>query len=474
MGAPAVGAPAVGAVVLAAGEASRFGSVKPIARLVDRPILQHVLDALAAAAPAETVAVLGRAADEIEAAISWRGERVVRNPDPAAGLSSSLRVGMAALGQTTQAALLLLGDQPLVRPEVLQALLTAASSTAGDPARPCAFVPRYAEGGGANPVLLLRRCWPILEEATGDRGLGPVLARHPELVREVPVPGANPDVDTPADLAALAWGMRVRANREQVDRFREAPDPVDFYGPVTGMFRADPRRTDDPVLDVLRSLVRPGETWLDIGAGAGRFALPIALLAGQVIALDPSAGMLAALREQAASAGIANVRTIESRWPLDPGREDAPVADVSLIANVGHDTEGIGPFLDGVELAARRLCVAVMTERQPAWIAERFWPPIHGEARVTLPALPELLELLEALGRRCEVTMLEQAPRGFPDEEALAGFIRRQLWLEPGSAKDRRFRELLHAQIVVRADRVGLRDALPPRVGIVRWEPRHA
>jgi ubiquinone/menaquinone biosynthesis C-methylase UbiE len=123
----------------------------------------------------------------------------------------------------------------------------------------------------------------------------------------VDVEGDNPDVDTPTDLALAAWASRVRENRDQVDRFREVPDGPDFYGPVSSLFRVDPRRTDDKQLAVLVGLSRAGETWLDIGAGAGRFALPLALRVtedgrpGEVIALDPSTGMLAALREEAAT-----------------------------------------------------------------------------------------------------------------------------------------------------------------------------
>jgi CTP:molybdopterin cytidylyltransferase MocA len=64
-------------------------------------------------------------------------------------------------------------------------------------------VPRYAEGGGSNPLLLRREAFDLVDEATGDRGLGPLLEARPELVLEVPVPGRNPDVDTPADLDAL-------------------------------------------------------------------------------------------------------------------------------------------------------------------------------------------------------------------------------------------------------------------------------
>ena len=96
---------------------------------------------------------------------------------------------------------------------------------------------------------------------------------------------------------------------------REAPAGADFYAPVAAAFKADPHRTDEPALDVLRSMVQPGETWLDIGAGGGRYALPIALLAREVIAVDPSDGMLAVLRESQDEAHITNVRTVQSRWP---------------------------------------------------------------------------------------------------------------------------------------------------------------
>ena len=138
--------------------------------------------------------------------------------------------------------------------------------------------------------------------------------------------GVNPDLDTPDDLARLveaAWGARVRANRDQVERFREVPDDADFYAPVNSLFRADPTRTDDPVLAALLGLVRSGDRWLDVGAGAGRFALPIARAldpsGGEVVALDASPSMLEGLREIAEDHAIENVRTIEARWPPPDG-----------------------------------------------------------------------------------------------------------------------------------------------------------
>ncbi|MGC8634434.1 MAG: NTP transferase domain-containing protein [Candidatus Limnocylindrales bacterium] len=454
----------IGAVVLAAGASERFGGVKALARLRGRPLLQRVLDAVTASGLDPAVVVLGRAADQIEAGIAWRGERIVRNPDPEAGLSSSLRAGMAALGDEVDAALVLLADQPLVRTDVIGALV-AALEAGGRPV----IVPRYAAGGGPNPVLLARPAWPLVAEASADRGLGPVLQAHPGLVRTVPVQGSNPDVDTRADLLALDWGERVRENREQVDRVREVPDGPDFYAPQAARFVDDPRRTGDDVLELLRSLAAPKETWLEIGAGAGRYALALALHVRTMIALDPSPAMLGALRTSAREHGISNIRTVEARWPVDPRDGlSALAADVAMIANVGHDVEPIGPFLDAMEAAAGR-CVAVLMDRQPAAAAEPFWPPIHGEARVPLPALPELIELLRARGAAPVVTSFARPLRPFPDVDALLDYLRGQLWLAPGSEKDRRLRDLVRADLVPRAGGVGLRSELPMHVGVARW-----
>src|SRR5438093_12952627 len=91
--------------------------------------------------------------------------------------------------------------------------------------------------------------------------------------------------------AAAEWSDRVRANREQVDQYREAGFRGDFYAPMAPQFAADPRRQDDAVLDALLGLTETNQTWLDIGAGGGRYTLPIALRVRSVVAVEPSAGM---------------------------------------------------------------------------------------------------------------------------------------------------------------------------------------
>ena len=466
--------PRVRALVLAAGAGSRFGGGKLAVRIDGQPVLQHVLDALADAGLDDPIVVLSPGS-EIKG-LDWRRARQVTNPDPARGLSSSLRLGWEhALAEAPEpdAVLIALGDQPLVRADVVRSIAAMPL----DPARP--FVATtYATGGGHNPVRVESPGGTTIAEAVGDRGLGPMLERRPELVRWLDVEGDNPDVDTAADLAhvaELAWAARVRGNRDQVERFREAPDGQDFYASVSSIFREDPDRTGDPVLDALRAHARPADTWLDIGAGAGRYALPIARAVRRVIALDPSRSMLEGLREGIAAHRIDNVEVYDGRWP-GIAADNAALArelpvDVSLIAHVGYDVEAIGPFLDGMERATTRECVAILMERSPASIAEPFWPPIHGERRIALPALPAFVDLLRARGRDPRVEMVESARRHWASRQELEPFVRRQTWVAPGTAKDRRMQQLIDDWLVTNADGTVDLSADPLTVGIVAWSP---
>jgi SAM-dependent methyltransferase len=273
------------------------------------------------------------------------------------------------------------------------------------------------------------------------------------------------------DAASLEswWAERVRANRDQAERLRESATG-DHYAPISGLFVADPRRTGEPTLEVLLAMAAPDETWLDIGAGAGRYALPLALRVRRVIAVEPSPGMRRAMRAGIDEHGLENVRVIAGAWPESLSLlEPLPAADVSLIAHVGYDIEDIGPFLEGMDAASRGRCIAVLTDRSPASVADAFWPLVHGEERVPLPALPDLLELLRARGCETEVVRVERSPRSFDSVDALAAFLRRQLFIEEDGEKDLHFRALLADRIVLRDGAWTLADRPTGSIGIVVW-----
>jgi CTP:molybdopterin cytidylyltransferase MocA/uncharacterized protein YdeI (YjbR/CyaY-like superfamily) len=199
--------------VLAAGQGTRFGGPKLVALFQGRPIIARIIEALRAARPAgvplhQVTVVTGYHADVVEEALHEAlggafdgpgGIHVVRNPDPDRGLASSIAVGLAALAPAVEACFIALGDQPCLAAGTLELLAGRWTATGA-----AVVVPRYVDGGGPNPVLLDRRAWPLAAGLEGDIGLRAVIAAHPALVEVVEVAGANPDVDTAKDLAALA------------------------------------------------------------------------------------------------------------------------------------------------------------------------------------------------------------------------------------------------------------------------------
>jgi molybdenum cofactor cytidylyltransferase len=179
----------VAAVVLAAGESRRFGSPKQLALLEGRTLLEHVIDLAYAAGLAPIAAVvpawLPRPASADDRLL-W-----VPNPEPQRGMSRSLQIGFQALPSETDAAVILLGDQPTVTRAGIQTLLRARSE------RP--VVAGLRDRHPVPPLLIERSLFGLVEQATGDEGLRDLLRAHPEWVHVVDIPAAS-DVDTAADL----------------------------------------------------------------------------------------------------------------------------------------------------------------------------------------------------------------------------------------------------------------------------------
>lgn len=191
------------AIVLAAGEGRRFGSPKQLALLHGQPLLQHVLDA-ANAAPGlgELLLVLGAHADEIEAKVRVGRARVVRCDDWREGMSASLRAGAAALPSDAEAALILLGDQPLVTPALIALVLDRAAVEAAEGAAVDAVRVSYGSVPG-HPVLLGRKILARIPLLRGDVGARDLLsAADVGLVVSID-PRSRFDVDTTEQLATL-------------------------------------------------------------------------------------------------------------------------------------------------------------------------------------------------------------------------------------------------------------------------------
>lgn len=270
-----------------------------------------------------------------------------------------------------------------------------------------------------------------------------------------------------AAVLADTWGEAVRANREQAERLREAPDQAgDHYAPIAAAFRADPRRSGDPTLTALRGIAQPTDIWLDVGAGAGRFALALAGSVREVIGIEPSTAMRAEFEQIRTEHGIENARILNQRWPTnDPLR-----GDVALISHVGYDIEPISAFLDTLERSARRECIAVMFDQAPGNLFHELWPRVHGEPQELLPGLRELLVLLKARGA-APTNLHRSEPRrwSFDSLEDAEAAARRRLWLQADSPKLPALREVL-TNLLKPATDGGLAFPTAMTQTIVRWQ----
>ena len=271
----------------------------------------------------------------------------------------------------------------------------------------------------------------------------------------------------PTSRAALEdWRDLVLANNEQVERTQERVDGSDFYQPIASFFRADPTRRDDPTLEALRAIARPDETWLDVGAGGGRYALGLASSVARMIAVEPSEAMREVFEAVRAEHGIENVELVPERWPF----EGAPEVDVVMFTHVSYDIAEIGPFLDAVEGSARRRCVCALLERSPGSAFAELGAAVHGEPPALLPGLPEFVALLMARGVMPEVAIVGERPFLFDSMEEAERAARRRLWVNEGTPKAERIAELLPSLLRPLADgSVAVGESLA--VGLVSWQP---
>lgn len=266
--------------------------------------------------------------------------------------------------------------------------------------------------------------------------------------------------------AIETWGEIVRVEHAQSDRARGVR-PADTWSRLAPAFKDDPHRTGDATVETLRTRLIPGETLLDVGAGGGRLALPLALTCRHVTAVEPSPSMCAVLRETADEYGIENVSIVEAGW-IDASVEPA---DVALCSHVVYVVENIGPFVRKLNDHARRLVLAIVFRSPPQSQTYGLWEQVHGEKRHGLPALPEFLPALDQLGIQPEVTELApQPPMSFDSVESARDTIASRLYVQPGTDAMTRLENALQDSLCESDGVWRIEGAQPLRPCIVSWE----
>lgn len=187
------------AVLLAAGNSSRFGSPKQLARWGGQTFIERVADAALNSQAEPVVVVLGAEIEQSRAALAGRPVNIIINPDWAKGQSASLRAGLAALPPNINSVVFLLVDLPGITPNIIDALIARHRQTLA----PLVW-PEF-EGRRGNPVLFDRSLFAKLAAISGDTGGKPVLMAHQDEAERVAVTdeAVVRDIDRLQDLENL-------------------------------------------------------------------------------------------------------------------------------------------------------------------------------------------------------------------------------------------------------------------------------
>lgn len=187
-------------VVLAAGMSRRLGRPKQFLMLGDMPVIRHVVRRALRSALDEVVVVIGAHGNDVRESLAGEPVRFVVNERYAEGQGASLAAGVSALGPDTDAAVILLGDQPEIDPVVIDRVVGERYQTGAS------IVMAQYGGERSHPVLFGREHFLALASLEGDQGGREIIRRHADDVRVVPAgQGAVPgDIDTEEDWRNLS------------------------------------------------------------------------------------------------------------------------------------------------------------------------------------------------------------------------------------------------------------------------------
>jgi molybdenum cofactor cytidylyltransferase len=176
--------PRVAALVLAAGLSRRMSPNNKLLSILPngRSMIAQTVENVCASCAQPVIVVTGHQDAQIQQALSGMKVRFVHAPDFVEGMAASLRAGISALSENIGAALICLGDMPLVAPEILDRIIAAYDPIEGREI----ILPSHG-GQRGNPVLWGQRFFSELLSLSGDAGARQILHHHMACVAEVPV-----------------------------------------------------------------------------------------------------------------------------------------------------------------------------------------------------------------------------------------------------------------------------------------------
>lgn len=185
------------AIILAAGESSRFGSPKQLADWQENNLLQHAINITKSLFDKNIIVVLGANAELIQSSLNESEITIKTNNEWQSGISSSIRAGIKALPEDTEAVMILLCDQPLLKESSLKKLIDLWLQRSKS-----IVASKYQDTSGV-PAIFPAAFFSQLESLQGDKGAKQLLMSMKEQVLTISVPEASIDIDTQNDFNHL-------------------------------------------------------------------------------------------------------------------------------------------------------------------------------------------------------------------------------------------------------------------------------
>ena len=268
---------------------------------------------------------------------------------------------------------------------------------------------------------------------------------------------------------AVRWREHVAAEHAQYEStIPPSQQTGDFWGPQAARFRgvrnADGVALRDAFVDYLLPRIQPGVRVLDVGSGAGRYALPLARAGAKVIALDPSEAMIQMLRQDAEAEGL-DIESHISAWET----ADMAPADIVVCAHVLYPVRDAEPFLRKLDQHALKQVFILMGYEPPVYWIAPYWRVVYGIERIRLPGAIEALALLHQMGIDATLTPLNtRLDIGFESLEAALGAVQSSLRLQPEPERDARLMAELRAQLIPTPN--GFRSKIAPQLAVISWQ----
>ncbi len=190
-------------LLLAAGSSSRLGRSKQLLSIAGQPLLLKSVEAAIESGIKNIIVVLGANEEAHHQVIKGTGIHMVVNTDWKKGMGNSLKAGLSyVLQQTpkTEAVITMVCDQPLITSDQLKKLIAEHESSRST------IVASFYQGVAGVPVLFHRTLFSELLSMPDEAGAKKIIQQHPHLVKTVPFPGGEIDIDTDDDLKKFSLG----------------------------------------------------------------------------------------------------------------------------------------------------------------------------------------------------------------------------------------------------------------------------